>query len=136
MKRILKTDIASEVLPRIDQPDSSNPGATQQFAVTMRNNWRDSVYLALHSNGTMSGRVVGQHNETMQTIRLKEKSGELREANFTAIATTMSGFLYGLVNDTIREYSFDASDPSLLNFESIVYDRSVMESDGKKGPML
>ncbi|KAF6803959.1 hypothetical protein CSOJ01_10531 [Colletotrichum sojae] len=122
----------SEILTGIAQPDSSSPGATQQFAATMRHYWHDSVYLALHSNGTISGRVVGKHNETMQNIRLKEKSGELRVANFTAIATTMSGFLYGLINDTIREYSFDASDPSLLNFESIVYDRAVMESDRKK----
>ncbi|KAF6838240.1 hypothetical protein CPLU01_02601 [Colletotrichum plurivorum] len=122
----------SEILTRIAQPDSSNPGATQQFAVTMRHNLQDSVYLALHSNGTISGRIVGKHNETMQHIRLKEKSGELRVANFTAIATTMSDFLYGLINDTLREYSFDASDPSLLNSESIVYDRSVMESDRKK----
>lgn len=101
----------------------------QQFAVTMRNNWTDSVYIVLLSDGTITGRILGQRNETMSSIQLKNSAGQPHAANFSAIATTMDGFLYGIANDTINEYSFDASDPSILNFEGVVYSESVMEED-------
>ncbi|CAI0648510.1 unnamed protein product [Colletotrichum noveboracense] len=114
----------SEILDGIMLPELSAAESKQQFAVTMRNNSTESVYLILSYNGTISGRIIGPRNETIPNIQLRE-SGELKVANFSAIATTMDGFLYGFINDTISEYSFDASDSSILNFEGIVYDKSV-----------
>ncbi|KAK1725841.1 uncharacterized protein BDZ83DRAFT_277601 [Colletotrichum acutatum] len=108
------------ILDDILKPQGSSSMATPQFAVTMRNNWLDSIYLALNPDGTIIGRVVGQRNETMDQITLEKSGGEV--AKFSAIATTMEGHLYGIVNDTIREYSFDTSDASILHFDGVVYE--------------
>ncbi|KAL3291382.1 hypothetical protein RB213_004777 [Colletotrichum asianum] len=95
--------------------------ATYPLAGTTDTWTRESVYLILSSNGTISGRIIGPRNGTIPNVQLRE-SGELKMANFSAIATTMDGFLYGFINDTISEYSFDTSDSSILNFEGVVYD--------------
>lgn len=92
----------------------------------MRNNWLDTVYLSLNSDGTMAGRIIGQHNETMSQITLEKSGGNL--AKFSAIATSMDGHLYGIVDDTIRGYSFDTSDSSILHLDGIVYDCSANKS--------
>lgn len=107
------------ILESLSPTQSSKSIARSQFAVTMRNNWLDSVYLALNSDGTMTGRIIGQHNQTMSKITLEKSGGEL--AKFSAIATTNDGYLYGIVDDSIREYSFDTSDPSILHFSETVY---------------
>ncbi|KAI3530309.1 hypothetical protein CABS03_12766 [Colletotrichum abscissum] len=104
----------------LQSQDSSSSTAAPQFAVTMRSNWLDTIYLSLNSDGTMAGRIIGQHNETMSQITLEKSGGNL--AKFSAIATTMDGHLYGIVDDTIREYSFDTSDASILHLDGIVYD--------------
>ncbi|KAK1658201.1 hypothetical protein BDP55DRAFT_683325 [Colletotrichum godetiae] len=118
-----ETDVWSKtepvILDSIPQSDDSSSIATQQFAVTMRNNYLDSVYLALSSDGTISGRIMGQKNELLSNITLETSEGEL--AKFSAIATTLNGYLYGIVNNTIREYLFDTSDASILHLNRIVY---------------
>jgi hypothetical protein len=89
----------------------------QQFAVTQLNVWQDTLYLALLPNGTITGRVIGDHNTTISSINLSGGPA----ANFTTIATTADGMLYGIYNDTVLEYSFDGADPSVLTYEGIVY---------------
>ncbi|OHE97314.1 hypothetical protein CORC01_07369 [Colletotrichum orchidophilum] len=110
------------VVDNIPQSQDSSSTATPQFAATMRNNWLDSIYLALNPDGTMTVRIIGQRNETMDQITLEKSGGEL--ARFSAIATTMDGHLYGIVDDSIREYSFDTSDASILHLDGTVYDCS------------
>ncbi|KAK1640731.1 hypothetical protein BDP81DRAFT_420626 [Colletotrichum phormii] len=114
------------ILANVLKPQGSSSMATPQFAVTMRNNWLDSIYLALNPDGTITGRVIGQRNETMNQITLEKSGGEV--AKFSAIATTMDGHLYGIVDNTIQEYSFDTSDASILHFDGTVYDCSTENS--------
>ncbi|KAJ0306658.1 hypothetical protein COL516b_004451 [Colletotrichum fioriniae] len=123
-KSWVKEPVVIDNIPQ--SQDSVSPTATPQFAVTMRNNWLDTVYLSLNSDGTMASRIIGQHNETMSQITLEKSGGNL--AKFSAIATSMDGHLYGIVDDTIREYSFDTSDASILHLDGIIYDCSANKS--------
>ncbi|WYZ36506.1 hypothetical protein EsH8_II_000012 [Colletotrichum jinshuiense] len=119
----------ADVLTNGVLPQLSSSLVMQQFAVTRRDKWTESIYLALLSDGTIAGRSLGLQDTTMKTIQIRDSGGQLHAANFSAIATTMDGFLYGISNDTITEYSFDASDSTILNFESTVYNKTAMLED-------
>lgn len=112
-----------------ESTDTSTSATTAQLATMMRNNWRDSVYLALLSDGTLTGRinVPGEDEVTIDRFELAGSDDEL--PRFSAIATTMNGYLYGIVDDTVREYTVDTSDPSILHFEAVIYDKTIREKD-------
>jgi hypothetical protein len=94
------------------------PSQTQQFAVTMQNNWTDTFYLALFPNGTIVGQIEGKHNASIQNLNMEQTPCN---TNLSAIATTTDGMFYSICNDTILEYSFNKSHPFDLNYVGQVY---------------
>ncbi|KAH8674163.1 hypothetical protein BX600DRAFT_509352 [Xylariales sp. PMI_506] len=101
--------------PGLNQADET---ANPKFAVTMLNNWVDTYYIVQFSNHTLSGWITGQNNQTILQIDIS--SGPEINA-FDAIATTLDGSFYGIYGDSILEYSFNATDPSILVYKGVIY---------------
>ncbi|OTA87290.1 hypothetical protein M434DRAFT_15533 [Hypoxylon sp. CO27-5] len=93
------------------------PSPSLQFAVTLMNNFTETMFLALLPNGTVTGLWWGGHFRSLPSINFR--SGPA--VNFTAIATSEDSMLYGIFNDEVLQYKPDDTDLSSFVFVERVY---------------
>jgi hypothetical protein len=86
--------------------------------MTKWNTWDNTLCIVLMDDGKLKGSQWNSDNTTALSSITFEGGPT---ANFSAIAMTMDAMLYGVSNDTILEYSLDASDASLFHYVGQIY---------------
>ncbi|GAW17978.1 hypothetical protein ANO14919_074470 [Xylariales sp. No.14919] len=99
--------------------DLPAPSPTLQFAITLLDNFRTVVFLALLPNGTVTGQY---YRETFVDIPSVHFRGGPSGVNFTAVATSEEAMFYGISQGQILQYRIDDTDPSVFDFVGSVYD--------------
>ncbi|KAI1116723.1 hypothetical protein F5Y14DRAFT_406368 [Nemania sp. NC0429] len=94
------------------------PSPRLQFAITLLDNLRTIVFLALLPNGTVTGEYF---RVTFVTIPSVEFRGGPSNLNFTAIATSEEAMFYGISQDEIHQYSVNDEDPSVFDYVEKVF---------------
>ncbi|KAI1461996.1 hypothetical protein F4805DRAFT_453228 [Annulohypoxylon moriforme] len=98
--------------------DDVDPLETRQFAVATMNNFTESFFVSLSTDGSIKGaRWDGNAYTAVPDITF----AQAQSTNFSAIAMTEDAMFYGISDDQIWEYSVDTSDPSTFTFASKVY---------------
>ncbi|KAI1421974.1 hypothetical protein F5Y12DRAFT_660583 [Xylaria sp. FL1777] len=94
------------------------PSPRLQFAITLLDNFRTIVFLALLPNGTVTGSYYRQHFVAIPSVDFR---GGPSNPNFTAIATSEEAIFYGISQDEINQYSVNDTDPSVFEFVERVF---------------
>lgn len=89
-----------------------------QFAITLLDNFRTVVFLALLPNGTVAGSYYRRHFVSIPAVEFRGGPSDL---NFTAIATSEEAIFYGISNDEIHQYSVDHTNPSVFEYVEMIY---------------
>ncbi|KAL7628849.1 hypothetical protein AAE478_000364 [Parahypoxylon ruwenzoriense] len=95
-----------------------DPLETREFAATKLNNWNETLFVALTTDGeTRATRWDGTESSSVPEINFAQ--GE--STNFSAIAMTLDAMFYGIADDQVWEYSVDTSDPSTFTLAGKIY---------------
>ncbi|KAI0435276.1 hypothetical protein F5Y09DRAFT_293539 [Xylaria sp. FL1042] len=94
------------------------PSPTLQFAITLLDNFRTIVFLALLPNGTVTGSYYRHQFIPIPSVNFRGGPSNL---NFTAIAASEEGVFYGISQDEISQYRVNDTDPSVFEFIDRVY---------------
>ncbi|KAI0532326.1 hypothetical protein GGR58DRAFT_523291 [Xylaria digitata] len=94
------------------------PTTGVQFSLMRSDNWAIIYLLVLLPNGTITGEYYEGGFEQVPVVTFVDGPSDL---NFTAIAATEGGMVYGISGDSVLEYSVNNSDPSVLQFEGTVF---------------
>ncbi|KAI3335285.1 hypothetical protein F4824DRAFT_501250 [Ustulina deusta] len=94
------------------------PSPTLQFAITLLDNLRTVVFLALLPNGTVTGSYFRAHYIMILSVDFRGGPSNL---NFTAIATSEEAMFYGISQDEIHQYSVNDTDPSIFEYVEKVF---------------
>ncbi|KAI1209973.1 uncharacterized protein F4807DRAFT_80362 [Annulohypoxylon truncatum] len=98
--------------------DDVDPLKTRQFAATTMNNFTESFFVSLSTDGSITG---SRWDGNAYTAVPKIIFAQGQSTNFSAIAMTEDAMFYGISEDQIWEYSVDTSDPSTFTFAGKVY---------------
>lgn len=77
-----------------------------QFAITLMNNFTETMFLSLLPDGTVKAKWWGGHFTDIPSINFR--GGPL--VNFTAIAASEDAMFYGISNDEVLQYQPDDTD--------------------------
>ncbi|KAI1358082.1 hypothetical protein F5Y08DRAFT_351229 [Xylaria arbuscula] len=94
------------------------PYPTLQFSITLLDNFKTVVFLALLPNGTVTGSYFRSHFVSIPAVEFRGGPSDL---NFTAIATSEEALFYGISNDGIHQYSVDHTDPSVFEYIDTIF---------------
>ncbi|KAI0975051.1 hypothetical protein F4678DRAFT_485973 [Xylaria arbuscula] len=94
------------------------PSSTLQFAISLLDNFRTVVFLALLPNGTVTGQYYRKMFISIPNVMF---IGGPSDPNFTAIAASEEGLFYGISRDEINQYSINDTDPSVFEFVDRVF---------------
>ncbi|KAI1126595.1 hypothetical protein F5Y10DRAFT_278653 [Nemania abortiva] len=97
------------------------PSSALQFAITRLDDFAAIIFLALLPNGTVRGEYYPRDEDKFIEISSVEFRGGPATVNFSTIATSEDGRLYGISADEILQYSVNATNPAIFNFEERVY---------------
>ncbi|KAI1414565.1 hypothetical protein F5Y13DRAFT_158804 [Hypoxylon sp. FL1857] len=93
------------------------PSPSLQFAVTLMNNFTQTMFFTLLPNGTVTALWWGGHFRSIPSINFH--SGP--QVNFTAIAASEDSMFYGISNDEVLQYRPDDTDLSSFVYVETVY---------------
>ncbi|KAI0517894.1 hypothetical protein F5B22DRAFT_602868 [Xylaria bambusicola] len=94
------------------------PSTMLQFSITLLDNFRTVVFLALLPNGTVAGSYYRSHFVSIPAVDFRGGPSDL---NFTAIATSEEAMFYGISNDEIHQYSVDHTDPTVFQYIDTIF---------------
>ncbi|KAI1135715.1 hypothetical protein F5Y05DRAFT_169448 [Hypoxylon sp. FL0543] len=94
------------------------PQPTLQFAATLMNNFTETMFLALLPNGTVAALWWGGHFRSIPSVAFRSGPAAV---NFTAIAASEDGMLYGIYNDEVLQYAPDDADLASFVYVGRVY---------------
>ncbi|KAI0169684.1 hypothetical protein GGR52DRAFT_573740 [Hypoxylon sp. FL1284] len=94
------------------------PTAQLQFAMTLLDNFKQTMKLALLPNGTVSAVWWGGYPLTIPSVTFL---GGPAAANFTALAVSEDAIMYAVAGDRVLEYAPYAADLTKWEFSGVVY---------------
>ncbi|KAH9884150.1 hypothetical protein F4778DRAFT_763812 [Xylariomycetidae sp. FL2044] len=94
-----------------------SPSARLQFAITLLQDFTQTVFLVLLPDGTVSANWYAGGFHPIAAVNFNGGPSH----NFSAISTTEEGFLYAVSGDEVLEYAADQGGPSYWKYVGRVY---------------